>query len=173
MLASRCGPVCLSGDPAYRSEEVQASRGREGQIGRSGQANALRRPDDLAPSYAVFAWDFGLLVLHFVRCGVYYCGAVASAIVALLGRFLPRLGPLAHASGPFFVDVPDRREPIRRPRGRAAAPRAGSRRGGRPAIPGRPQAARSAASARSAARPCRAPRLISSWMACRPAAGLP
>jgi hypothetical protein len=33
----------------------------------------------------------------------YCCGAVAPrAIAALLGRFLPRLGPLANASGPFF-----------------------------------------------------------------------
>src|ERR1700730_11055454 len=33
----------------------------------------------------------------------YCCGAVAPcAIAALLGRFLPRLGPLAIASGPFF-----------------------------------------------------------------------
>src|SRR3954471_7813581 len=34
----------------------------------------------------------------------YCCGAVAPrAIAALLGRFLPRLGPLAFASGPFFL----------------------------------------------------------------------
>src|ERR1700720_3520832 len=32
----------------------------------------------------------------------YCCGAVAPrAIAALLGRFLPRLGPLVHSSGPF------------------------------------------------------------------------
>src|SRR5258708_40212671 len=38
----------------------------------------------------------------------YYCGAVAPrAIAALLGRFLPRLGPLANASGPFFFPEPD------------------------------------------------------------------
>src|SRR5579872_1225999 len=40
-----------------------------------------------------------------VLCGAlaYCCGAVAPrAIAALLGRFLPRLGPLAFASGPFF-----------------------------------------------------------------------
>src|SRR5476649_970309 len=36
----------------------------------------------------------------------YYCGAVAPrAIAALLGRFLPRLGPLANASGPFFLGL--------------------------------------------------------------------
>ena len=43
--------------------------------------------------------------LRFVRRGVYCCSAVAlfhhSATVALLGRFLPRLGPFAIASGPF------------------------------------------------------------------------
>src|ERR1700733_11830925 len=36
----------------------------------------------------------------------YWCGAVASrAIAALLGRFLPRLGPLVHSSGPFFLEL--------------------------------------------------------------------
>jgi hypothetical protein len=43
--------------------------------------------------------------LLFVRRGVCCCSAVAvidsRATVALLGRFLPRLGPLATASGPF------------------------------------------------------------------------
>ena len=34
----------------------------------------------------------------------YCCGAVAPrAVAALLGRFLPRLGPLVHSSGPFFL----------------------------------------------------------------------
>src|ERR671926_1121596 len=40
----------------------------------------------------------------------YCCGAVAPrAIAALLGRFLPRLGPLVHSSGPFFFSgvIPD------------------------------------------------------------------
>src|SRR3954453_10208401 len=33
----------------------------------------------------------------------YCCGAVGPRpIAALLGRFLPRLGPLVHLSGPFF-----------------------------------------------------------------------
>ena len=37
----------------------------------------------------------------------YCCGAVAPcAIAALLGRFLPRLGPLVYSSGPFFFCVP-------------------------------------------------------------------
>jgi hypothetical protein len=36
----------------------------------------------------------------------YCCGAVTPCVIAaLLGRFLPRLGPLANASGPFFVGV--------------------------------------------------------------------
>src|ERR1700753_2531467 len=36
----------------------------------------------------------------------YCCGAVAPrAIAALLGRFLPRLGPLVHSGGPFFLPV--------------------------------------------------------------------
>src|SRR5262245_15251255 len=44
-----------------------------------------------------------LFLLPFVRCGVCCCGAVAPRVTAaLLGRFLPRLGPLATASGPFF-----------------------------------------------------------------------
>src|SRR3981189_2443807 len=47
-----------------------------------------------------------LFPLHFVRCGVCCCGAVAPRVTAaLLGRFLPRLGPLAIASGPFFWSV--------------------------------------------------------------------
>src|SRR5271168_4892478 len=37
----------------------------------------------------------------------YCCGAVAPrAIAALLGRFLPRLGPLVHSGGPFFLSLP-------------------------------------------------------------------
>src|SRR5204862_5672574 len=43
-----------------------------------------------------------LFLLHFVRCGVSYCGAVAPRVTAaLLGRFLPRLGPLAPRAAPF------------------------------------------------------------------------
>src|SRR5665647_2136610 len=42
-----------------------------------------------------------LRALIFVHRGLFYCNAVARAIVALLGRFLPRLGPLLE-SGPFF-----------------------------------------------------------------------
>ena len=72
------------------------------------------------------------------------CGSDRRVTAALLGRFLPRLGPLATASGPFFWAVelgrtrgdagrtaPQRRS-IRRPRGRAAAPAAESRPAGRP-----------------------------------------
>src|SRR5262249_59668779 len=47
-----------------------------------------------------------LFLLLFVHCGVCFCGAVAPGVtVALLGRFLPRLGPLAVASGPFFTSI--------------------------------------------------------------------
>src|SRR5262249_27953845 len=47
-----------------------------------------------------------LFPLLFVRCGVCFCGAVAPGVtVALLGRFLPRLGPLAVAGGPFFSGI--------------------------------------------------------------------
>ena len=53
-------------------------------------------------SYAHFACESGLLPLIFVRRGVIYCNAVARAIAALLGRFLPRLGPLASRERPFF-----------------------------------------------------------------------
>src|SRR5512143_735694 len=45
----------------------------------------------------------GLQTLIFVRRGVAYCSAVARATAALLGRFLPSLGPLASARGPFFL----------------------------------------------------------------------
>src|SRR5262249_16072135 len=50
-----------------------------------------------------------LFPLPCVRCGVCCCGAVAPRVTAaLLGRFLPRLGPLAPASGPFFLgDAPN------------------------------------------------------------------
>src|SRR6476620_11543110 len=48
----------------------------------------------------------GLRTLIFVRRDVAYCSAVARATAALLGRFLPRLGPLAPASGPFFMERP-------------------------------------------------------------------
>jgi hypothetical protein len=50
--------------------------------------------------------------LQFVLRTLFWCGAVAPRVTAaLLGRFLPRLGPLATASGPFFcfnnaVDFP-------------------------------------------------------------------
>src|SRR5262245_37773507 len=47
-----------------------------------------------------------LFPLLFVHCGVCFCGAVAPGVTAaLLGRFLPRLGPLAVASGPFFSSI--------------------------------------------------------------------
>jgi hypothetical protein len=42
--------------------------------------------------------------LQFVQRGriLLRCGSAFGVIAALLGRFLPRLGPLANASGPFF-----------------------------------------------------------------------
>jgi len=44
-----------------------------------------------------------ILRLQFVRRTLFWCGAVAPRVTAaLLGRFLPRLGPLAIAGGPFF-----------------------------------------------------------------------
>src|SRR5262249_4402051 len=47
-----------------------------------------------------------LLPLLFVQCGVCCCGAVAPRVTAaLLGRFLPRLGPPAPARGPFFLST--------------------------------------------------------------------
>src|SRR5262245_2559883 len=57
-----------------------------------------------------------LFPLLFVRCDVCCCGAVAPRVTAaLLGRFLPRLGPLATASGPFFcVRLPSARAGQRR-----------------------------------------------------------
>src|SRR5215475_4735689 len=53
-------------------------------------------------SHAKIAWKRRPLTLIFVRRDVAYWSAVARATAALLGRFLPRLGPLAPASGPFF-----------------------------------------------------------------------
>src|SRR5947207_3416534 len=60
--------------------------------------------------------------LPFVRCGVCCCGAVAPGVTAaLLGRFLPRLGPLAVASGPFFQAIVKKRfNPTAIGRGRSA-----------------------------------------------------
>src|SRR5262245_16730523 len=59
---------------------------------------ALRR------SHRKIGHYYCLLLLLFVHRGVSYCGAVAPRVTAaLLGRFLPRLGPLAPASGPFFL----------------------------------------------------------------------
>jgi hypothetical protein len=45
--------------------------------------------------------EFSCFALAFcaMRCNLLQCG---SDTAALLGRFLPRLGPLASASGPFF-----------------------------------------------------------------------
>jgi hypothetical protein len=58
----------------------------------------------LGATHAESAWKIAEKLLHFVRRSriLLRCGS-ACAIAALLGRFLPRLGPLANASGPFFV----------------------------------------------------------------------
>src|SRR5215471_1851644 len=97
-------------------------------------------------------------VLLFVRCDVYCCGAVAPCVTAaLLGRFLPRLGPPAAASGPFFrPNANGRRLATRLPPDKAATPRAGSRPSNPPAVRGPRRDEQSPASARIAARPCRA-----------------
>src|SRR5437899_4049440 len=58
----------------------------------------------------------------------YCCGAVAPcAIAAVLGRFLPRLGPLVHSSGPFFLSSLGGATP-RRPRRRRLLQRTVDRR---------------------------------------------
>src|SRR6476469_6440834 len=60
------------------------------------------RTSILRGSHAKTAWESLPQTLIFVRRDVAYCSAVARAAAALLGRFLPRLGPLAPASGLFF-----------------------------------------------------------------------
>ncbi len=114
-----------------------------------------RSPRTVKGQYAL------LFPLHFVRCDVCCCGAVAPRVTAaLLGRFLPRLGPLAPASGPFLNQRRHRsgesRCPIRLPPGKAATPRSRSRPGNPPAPRGPRPSEQSRASARIAARPCRA-----------------
>jgi hypothetical protein len=122
---------------------------------------------------AQFAGDFGGNAgelgqqdLRFVRRGVCCCSAVAGdssrVTVALLGRFLPRLGPLPQGERPFFIYLttsePPRcsRSAIPRPRDRAAAPRAGSGPGGPPGFRIRPRAWRTRRHADTGARPCKA-----------------
>jgi hypothetical protein len=103
---------------------------------------------DSSAQPCIIAWDIAHSPLIFVRRDVTYCNAVARVTVALLGRFLPRLGPLAHASGPFFawsVFMRSVGRPavavggfIRRPRrGRDASRPAESRPAGRPRSPDR------------------------------------
>ena len=131
------------------------------------------------------AWENASRSLIFVHRGVTYCDAVARATVALLGRFLPRLGPLASASGPFFrgqrsvisnqifcllflvsaysayffrlLTTDYWSLPTPPPPDRAAAPLAEFRPAGSPASPDRPPNGRNGLSARSGARPCRGP----------------
>jgi hypothetical protein len=56
------------------------------------------------------AVEIGQQHLRFVRRGLCCCGAVAREsslnTVALLGRFLPRLGPLPQGERPFFFSGP-------------------------------------------------------------------
>src|SRR3974390_3138212 len=93
---------------------------------------------------ACFALDFCAL-----RCN--FCAAVAKAIVDLLGRFLPRLGPLANRERPFFLVVIPPPSP-----GRGAALRSGFRRGDWPGFLDRTRAARMRERGHNGARPCRA-----------------
>jgi hypothetical protein len=75
------------------------------------------------------------------QCNLLQCG---SDTAALLGRFLPRLGPLATASGPFFLparELSGKQVQIEGeaatppPRGRAVTRQAGFRRGAGPILP--------------------------------------
>ena len=60
------------------------------------------RREPCARSHSKIGQYHLLLPLLFVRRGACCCSAVAPRVTAaLLGRFLPRLGPLASASGPF------------------------------------------------------------------------
>src|SRR6185437_11528529 len=95
------------------------------------------------------------------RCILLQCGSerFPPVTVALLGRFLPRLGPLQQCERPFFFAAADEAAPARftRPRrDRAAALPAEFRRAGRPGWQARPPAGRTRPSVRSAARPCKA-----------------
>src|SRR3954471_15964271 len=53
------------------------------------------------------AWETARKPLHFVRRGriLFRCGSASRVTAALLGRFLPRLGPLLHQKRPFFLWV--------------------------------------------------------------------
>src|SRR5580692_2931468 len=105
--------------------------------------------------------------LRFVRRGVSYCSAVARgfprATVALLGRFLPRLGPLPQGERPlsFLVCGFVRRRfvagTIPPPPCRAATPPTGSRQGDRKAVRTRPPNARTRRIVHNVARPYTAP----------------
>ena len=95
-----------------------------------------------------------LFHLHFVRCGVSYCGAVAIPPPSL-GVSSLDLGRSA-TGGPFFCRWRViGGEPTRRRPDRAAAPRAESPPPGRPASRGRRRAGRTKPIARTGARPYR------------------
>src|SRR5437763_17032177 len=58
-------------------------------------------------SHVHIAWETAQKPLHFVRRGriLLRCGSASRVTAALLGRFLPRLGPLLHQKRPFFLSV--------------------------------------------------------------------
>src|SRR6185437_1322528 len=107
-------------------------------------------------SHANYARLFRSKPLIFVRRGVSYCNAVARATAALLGRFLPRLGPLATRERPLFLPFAfsNSTQPPRRDRD--AAHRVEFRRAGAPQLPYLRQAAGSRRYVGSAVRPCKA-----------------
>src|SRR6185437_10415507 len=105
----------------------------------------------LGGSYAKLACKTGLRTLIFVRRDVAYCSAVARATAALLGRFLPRLGPLAPASGPFFYGA----AAIRRRPGRAEVAPVGFHPGVGPGSPDQLPGGRMLMTAGNAVHPCK------------------
>src|ERR1043166_151694 len=55
------------------------------------------------PACSTLDWNQAKNPCLLCSAAAYCCGAVGPRpIAALLGRFLPRLGPLVHSSGPFF-----------------------------------------------------------------------
>src|SRR4030095_2663127 len=56
------------------------------------------------PACSTLDWNKAKNPCLLCSAAAYCCGAVGPRpIAALLGRFLPRLGPLVHSSGPFFL----------------------------------------------------------------------
>ena len=164
-------PICGCGSTA-----LQYSHGeiRSASLAFSGQkAHCLRCGSALrcrSPSLGVSSLDLGRLLtqaaLFFMRtkgsnplsrrqirplafcasrCIFLQCGS-ACATAALLGRFLPRLGPLAIAGGPFSLS--GHAAVIRPPPDRAAAPASGCRPAGPPGSRGRQPASQTRRCAR-------------------------